>query len=64
MANSMKIKVIYSLWLHIKLQSMGFQPLTEMKNPNNEKFNCWAYEESPEFLDAFDSIMEGGCRND
>jgi hypothetical protein len=34
MSNS-KVKIIYSLRIHIALQQMGFQCQTEMKNPQN-----------------------------
>lgn len=60
MSNS-KIKIIYSLRIHIALQNMGFMPITEMKNPVNQRFNCWVYEETDELLKAFDSlIVDGG----
>jgi hypothetical protein len=28
-----------------------------MKNPNNPRFNCWVYEETPELLEAFDALV-------
>jgi hypothetical protein len=34
-----------------------------MKNPNNSKFNCWVYEETEEFLEAFYTLAEGGYKN-
>ena len=57
-----KYKIIYSLQLHIGLQAMGFIHETEMKNPKNPRFNCWVYEETPELLKAFDSLVQGGSR--
>lgn len=59
MSNS-KVKIIYSLRIHIALQQMGFQCQTEMKNPQNQRFNCWVYEETPELLNAFDNLVKGG----
>jgi hypothetical protein len=56
------LKIIYSLRVHIALQQQGFCPVSEMKNPNNPKYNCWVYLESPELLAALDSLMEGGGR--
>lgn len=53
------VKIIYSLRIHISLQRQGFKPLAEMKNPNDQRFNCWVYEATPELLEAFDR----GCRN-
>jgi hypothetical protein len=32
-----------------------------MKNPNNPRFNCWVYEETPQLLKAFDALIEGGA---
>lgn len=55
-----KVKIVYSLKIHIILQQMGFVYLTEMKNPNNSRLNCWVYEETPEFLKAFNTLVEGG----
>lgn len=53
-------KVVYSLKIHIALQKKGFQYLTEMKNPNDNRFNCWVYEATPEFLKAFDAFIKEG----
>lgn len=50
-------KIIYSLRIHLKLQEMGFKYLTEMKNPQNMRFNCWVYEATPQLLKAFDNIL-------
>ena len=55
-----KYKIIYSLKIHIALQAQGFSAQTEMKNPNNQKLNCWVYEETQEFMEAFNSIVNGG----
>lgn len=55
--SSVKYKIIYSLQIHIALQSMGFMYVTEMKNPKNPKFNCWVYEETQELLQAFDTLL-------
>lgn len=54
------IKIVYSLWLHIALQEKGFAHITEMKNPRNQKFNCWVYEETPQFIMAFNELTGGG----
>ena len=59
-----KIKVIYSLKIHIQLQQMGFMCLAEMKNPNNQRFNCWVYAETPELLAAFDAALKGATANE
>ena len=53
MSNS-KLKIIYSLRIHIALQRQGFNCISEMKNPQNPQFNCWVYEETSELLEAFD----------
>lgn len=56
------VKIIYSLRIHMALQRQGFVYLTEMKNPQNQRFNCWVYEKTPELLKAFDALV-GGERN-
>lgn len=55
--SNIKYKIIYSLKIHIALQAQGFSAQTEMKNPNNPRFNCWVYEETPELLEAFDALL-------
>lgn len=57
-------KIIYSLRIHLKLQEMGFKYLTEMKNPQNMRFNCWVYEATPQLLEAFDNILTSGEEGD
>ena len=59
-----KLKVVYSLQFHIELQKQGFICLTEMKNPNNPRLLCWVYEATPDFVEAFDALVEGGKNND
>ena len=56
------VKIVYSLKVHIELQRLGFTPLTEMKNPNNPRFNCWVYAATPDLLAAFDATLRGGNR--
>ena len=56
--SNQKLKVIYSLRIHLALQRLGFTYLTEMKNPYNQQFNCWVYEETPELLSAFDLLVK------
>lgn len=53
-----KYKIIYSLKLHIALQQQGFKSQMEMKNPYNPRLNCWVYEETPEFAQAYDSLLK------
>jgi hypothetical protein len=59
MQNS-NVKVIYSLRIHVALQQMGINYLTEMKNPKNTRFNCWVYEETPGLKAALNKLMGGG----
>ena len=62
--SNQNVKIIYSLKIHIQLQKQGFHYLTEMKNPNNPRFNCWVYAETPDLLAAFDAALRGGKRHD
>jgi hypothetical protein len=60
--SNQNVKIIYSLKLHIALQKKGFVCLTEMKNPQNPRYNCWVYAATPDLLAAFDALLEGGSR--
>lgn len=62
--SNVKVKVVYSLRIHIALQQQGFNCLVEMKNQNNPHLNCWAYEATPEFLAAFDALVGEVAAND
>lgn len=57
--SNIKCKIIYSLQIHIALQTMGFVCKAEMRNPQKPQFNCWVYEATPELLKAFDQIVGG-----
>ena len=59
MPNS-KVKIVYSLRIHIGLQQLGFSYITEMKNPKNPHLNCGVYQETPALLKAFDSLVKEG----
>lgn len=58
--SNVKLKIIYSLRIHIALQAQGFNYVAEMKNPQNPNYNCWVYEESEELLQAFDLLVREG----
>ena len=62
--SNVKVKVVYSLRIHIALQQQGFNCLVEMKNQSNPRLNCWAYEATPEFLVAFDALVGEVAAND
>ena len=57
---NLKVKIVYSLRIHIGLQQLGVSYMTEMKNPKNPHLNCWVYQETPELLKAFDSLVKEG----
>ena len=52
-----KLKVVYSLRIHIELQKRGFTHITEMKNPQNQHLNCWVYAATPDFIAALDALL-------
>ena len=62
--SNVKVKIIYSLRIHIALQQQGFCYVAEMKNPQNPKYNCWVYLETPAFLAAFDALVREEAAND
>lgn len=59
-----KVKIVYSLRIHVALQQQGFVHITEMKNPQNPHLNCWVYAATPEFTAAFEALMEEVAAND
>lgn len=59
-----KVKIIYSLRVHIALQQMGFKYITEMRNPLNPHLNCWVYPVSEELYASLDALLGEGGRND
>ncbi len=62
--SNVKIKIIYSLRIHLALQEQGFNYMTEMRNPQYPHWNCWVYEESPALLASLDALMGGGRAHD
>lgn len=52
-----KVKIVYSLRIHVALQQQGFVYITEMKNPQNPHLNCWVYAATPDFIAAFEALM-------
>ena len=52
-----KVKIVYSLRIHVALQQQGFAHITEMKNPKNPHLNCWVYAATPDFEAAFEALM-------
>lgn len=59
-----KVKIVYSLRIHVALQQQGFVHITEMKNPQNPHLNCWVYAATPEFTAAFEALMGEVAAND
>lgn len=57
------VKIIYSLKIHIALQNLGFNCVSEMRNPKHPNFNCWVYEATPSLLEAFDLLIKEGSSN-
>ena len=56
------IMIVYSLKIHTALQLRGFKYIGTMPNPKNEQYNCWMYEKSPAFVEAFNEIVKGGSK--
>ena len=61
---NMKVKIIYSLRIHVALQQQGFQYITEMRNPQYPQWNCWVYEETPDLSASLDALMGEGAARD
>ena len=59
-----KLKIVYSLRIHVALQQQGFTYVSEMKNPQNPHLNCWVYAATPDFIAAFEALMGEVRAND
>ncbi len=60
----MQNKIIYSLRVYLSLQSLGFEPIATMPNPNNNNLMCWVFNKTPEFMKSLNNIIEGGSLNE
>lgn len=58
-----KTKIVYTLRIHTQLQLLGIPYLIEMKNPKDNRFTCWVYEDTPELAAAFEKIMREGAKS-
>lgn len=54
-----KVRIVYSLRIHLLLKKWGFTPLEEMRNPQDPQLNCWVYEKTPAFTEALNAAIEG-----
>lgn len=57
------IKIVYSLRRHLELRHLGFINIEEMKNPLNPRYNCWIYEATEDFMEAFRNLAEEDQKN-
>ena len=62
--SNQKYKVVYSLRMELALEKLGFKAVSVMPNPRIPAFNCWVYEETPAFLEAFDKFIREGDNKD
>ena len=53
----MKEKVIYTKWLAYELRKQGFPIVRVEVNPNKPQFDCWVFEETPEFIKVFTKLI-------
>lgn len=53
------MKIIYSMRIMLGLVERGFCPVQTIPNPKNSKYNCWLFEQSPDFQKNLDELMEG-----
>ena len=52
------MKIVYSLKIMLALAEKGIIPEKTMKNPRWEQFNCWLYNDTPEFYEAFNQVQK------
>ena len=53
----MQYKVIYMPWIAAQLREQGFKLLKTGVNPHKPQFDTYIFEETPEFLKAFDEVL-------
>ena len=53
---------VYSLRVRIALRDKGFEPIFEENTVYKPGLKCWAYQNTPEFEQAFSEIMRGGAK--
>lgn len=52
----MAVKTIYTRWVAYELRRLGFKIISAGPNPRRPQFDCYDFEETPEFLAAFTKI--------
>lgn len=60
----MQRKIIYSMRVMLALVQRGHVPEATMPNPQNTKYNCWVFAETPEFQKDLDQILGPVKRGD
>lgn len=53
----MRSRIVYSMRIALKLIEMGYEPQAVMPNPKNTRFNCWVFEDSPEFARDLSAVI-------
>ena len=56
-------KTIFSLRIRLVLRDLGIEPIMESVNPYKQHLKCWMYEETPELLEALNTIMKKDKRH-
>lgn len=58
-----QIKIVYKMQYAIKMKLKGHNILTTMKNPKNEKYQCWVFKDDQTFDSDLHEIIEEGRRS-
>lgn len=53
-----KYKTIFSLRVRLALRDLGLEPLLESPNPKNPNLKCWMFEETPQFIEALNFVLD------
>ena len=60
----METKIVFSKWIAYKLRLKGFKILKTLPNYHQPNLDCWVFEDTPEFEQAFGAIVKEGQRHD
>ena len=58
-----KMKIIYKMQYAIKLKIKGHNVLTTMPNPNNNKLDCWVFEDDQTLDSDLQELIEEGRKS-
>ena len=44
--------------MRLALRDLGLEPILESPNPKNPNLKCWMFEETPQFIEALNFVLD------